>query len=72
MVHLKNVQYQKMPYQMLDLSGEWMAIATTIAIDNIVPPYVEIRGIFDIEVWSSEGVNVIKKALIAAEHCAED
>jgi len=52
--------------------GEWMAIATTIAIDNIVPPYVEIRGIFDIEVWSSEGVNVIKKALIAAEHCAED
>ena len=52
-------------------SGEWMAIATTIAIENIVPPFVKIRGNFDIEVWSSEGVNAIRTALIAAEACAE-
>ncbi len=52
-------------------SGNWMEIATKIAIDNIVPPFVEIRGNFDIEVWSSEGVNAIKNALIEAESCAE-
>ena len=53
-------------------SGEWIKIATEIAIDNIIPPFVEIRGNFDIEVWSSEGVNAIRKALMAAESCAEN
>jgi len=53
-------------------SGEWIKIATEIAIDNIIPPFVEIRGNFDIEVWSSEGVNAIREALMAAESCAEN
>ena len=53
-------------------SGEWIKIATEIAIDNIIPPFVEIRGNFDIEVWSSEGVNAIRDALMAAESCAEN
>lgn len=53
-------------------NGEWIKIATEIAIDNIIPPFVEIRGNFDIEVWSSEGVNAIREALTAAESCAEN
>jgi len=52
-------------------TGEWMEIATSIAIENIVPPFVEIRGNFDIEVWGPAGVNVIREALLAAESCAE-
>jgi len=52
-------------------SGEWIKIVTEIAIENIIPPFVEIRGNFDIEVWGSEGVNAIRKALMAAESCAE-
>jgi|TARA_B100001142_G_scaffold48864_1_gene45999 translation initiation factor 2 subunit 1 len=53
-------------------SGKWIGVVTEIAIDNIIPPFVEIRGNFDIEVWSSEGVNAIKEVLMAAESCAED
>ena len=53
-------------------SGKWIGLVTEIAIDNIIPPFVEIRGNFDIEVWSSEGVNAIKEILMAAESCAED
>jgi len=52
-------------------SGDWMAVVTELAIENIVPPFVEIRGQFDIEVWGPSGVNAIRDALLAAEACAE-
>ena len=48
-----------------------MGVVTQLAIENIVPPFVEIRGKFDIEVWGPEGVNAIKGALMSAEACAE-
>tara|TARA_B100000214_G_scaffold359881_1_gene321759 strand:- start:651 stop:1439 length:789 start_codon:yes stop_codon:yes gene_type:complete len=52
--------------------GKWMAIVTELAIENIVPPFVEIRGQFEIKVWGQEGVEAIKLALEAAEKCADD
>ena len=48
-------------------TGKWMKVVTELAVENIVPPFVEIRGIFDIEVWGSEGVGAIRDALSAAE-----
>ena len=52
-------------------SGDWMATVVELAVENIIPPFVEIRGIFNIEVWDSEGVYAIRDALLAAEAVAE-
>jgi len=52
-------------------TGDWMTVVTELAVENIVPPYVEIRGEFDLQVWGPEGVAAIKEALLAAEACAE-
>jgi translation initiation factor 2 subunit 1 len=51
--------------------GEWIEAVTELAIENIVPPFVEIRGLFEIKVWGPEGVNAISGALKAAEDCAD-
>ena len=51
--------------------GDWTVVVTTLAMENIVPPFVEIRGVFDIQVWGEEGVYAIRDALIEAESCAE-
>ena len=52
--------------------GSWIEVVTELAVENIVPPFVEIRGIFDIEVWGPEGVNAIRQALLSAEACADN
>ena len=52
-------------------SGDWMATVVELAVENIIPPFVEIRGLFNIEVWGSEGVYAIRDALLAAEAVAE-
>mgnify|MGYP001163554866 CR=1 FL=1 len=52
-------------------SGDWMATVIELAVENIVPPFVEIRGQFNIEVWGAEGVYAIRDALLAAEAVAE-
>jgi translation initiation factor 2 subunit 1 len=51
--------------------GEWISVVTELAIENIVPPFVEIRGLFEIKVWGPEGVEAISGALQAAEDCAK-
>ena len=51
--------------------GAWIAVVTELAIENIVPPFVEIRGLFEIRVWGPEGVEAISGALQAAEDCAD-
>jgi translation initiation factor 2 subunit 1 len=51
--------------------GAWITVVTELAIENIVPPFVEIRGLFEIKVWGSEGVEAISGALQAAEDCAD-
>ena len=50
--------------------GEWLKVVTELAVENIVPPFVEIRGLFEIEVWGPEGVEAIRGALESAEECA--
>lgn len=52
-------------------TSEWMTTVTELAVENIVPPFVEIRGIFNIEVWGPEGVYAIRDALLAAEAVVE-
>ena len=53
-------------------SGDWMKVITELAVENIVPPFVEIRGIYDIEVWGKEGVHAIRETLAAAESVVEN
>ena len=53
-------------------TGKWMKVVTELAVENIVPPFVEIRGVFDIEVWGSEGVGAIREALSEAELVVEN
>ncbi len=48
-------------------SGDWMAVLVDLAAENIVPPFITIRGAFEIEVWGVEGVDGIRTALLAAE-----
>tara|TARA_B000000437_G_C11511572_1_gene251337 strand:- start:68 stop:538 length:471 start_codon:yes stop_codon:yes gene_type:complete len=52
-------------------SGDWMSTVIELAVENIIPPFVEIRGLFNIEVWDSKGVYAIQEALLAAEAAAE-
>ena len=40
-------------------------------MENIIPPFVEIRGVLEIQVWGEEGVYAIRDALLDAEACAE-
>ena len=51
--------------------GDWIEVVTELAIENIIPPFVEIRGLFEIKVWGPEGVDAIREALKSAEACAE-
>ncbi len=53
--------------------GDWIDILVELADENIVPPFITIRGAFKIEVWGVEGVNCIRTALQASEtHCDEE
>ena len=47
--------------------GEWMAPFIEIAIENIIPPFVEVRGTLTISINVMDGVSVIRSALEAAE-----
>ncbi len=50
--------------------GDWTKIFIEIAIENIIPEFVNIRAIADIQIHGSEGIEVIREALLAAESCA--
>jgi len=50
-----------------EFEGEWIAPFVEIAFENIIPPFVEMRGRFVIEVDAAEGIEIIRKALLAAE-----
>jgi translation initiation factor 2 subunit 1 len=47
--------------------GEWLSEFIEIAVENIIPPFVEIRGILTLSINALNGVEVIQNALIAAE-----
>ena len=47
--------------------GEWIAQFIEIAVENIIPPFVEIRGTLTLTVETKDGVLTIREALLAAE-----
>ncbi len=47
--------------------GEWIAEFIEIAIENIIPPFVEIKGSLNLSIDVENGVEVIKEALLSAE-----
>ena len=47
--------------------GNWIKEFVEIAIENIIPPFVEIKGSLNLSINSENGVQVIKGALQAAE-----
>ena len=52
--------------------GDWIAAFIEIAVKNIIPDTVEIRGRFVLNVDQAEGIDVIKEALIAAENISDE
>ena len=44
-----------------------ISIFNEIAVENIVPPFVEIRARFELSVNGQDGIEVIRKALAIAE-----
>jgi len=52
-------------------TGDWILEFVETAVANIIPPFVEIRGICSIEIGGPKGVEAIKEALIEAETHAD-
>ena len=52
--------------------GEWMAPFIEIAVENIIPPFVEVRGTLTLSVNATDGVSVIRAALEAAESLSNE
>jgi translation initiation factor 2 subunit 1 len=52
--------------------GDWIAAFIEIAVKNIIPDTVVIRGRFVLNVDQAEGIDVIKEALIAAENISNE
>ena len=50
--------------------GDWTKVFVELAIENIVPPFVQIRGYLEIVVTNEEGIEVIREALSSAEDAA--
>ena len=51
----------------MGFEGDWVSHFIELAVENIVPSSVIIRGRMMIEVWDDEGVELIKKSLLGAE-----
>jgi len=47
--------------------GDWLQPFIEIAVENIIPPFVEIRGTLTLSINATNGVDVIREALLAAE-----
>ncbi|MEM0493281.1 MAG: translation initiation factor IF-2 subunit alpha [Candidatus Thermoplasmatota archaeon] len=47
--------------------GEWLSIFETIAKENIVVPFVEIKGMIHMVCWLPDAIDHIKNALLEAE-----
>ena len=47
--------------------GEWIQPFVEMSVENIIPLFVEIRGILTLKVETNNGVETIREALLAAE-----
>ncbi|HHZ75023.1 MAG TPA: translation initiation factor IF-2 subunit alpha [Candidatus Poseidoniales archaeon] len=52
--------------------GDWCKVFIELAVENIIPPFVNIRGFFEIQVVTEDGIEVIREALSAAEEAGTD
>lgn len=52
--------------------GDWIAEFVQIAMENIIPPFVEVRGTLTLSINDVNGVNVIQQALEAAESLSNE
>tara|TARA_B100001250_G_scaffold335138_1_gene301280 strand:+ start:3314 stop:4099 length:786 start_codon:yes stop_codon:yes gene_type:complete len=52
--------------------GDWIKEFVDIAVENIIPPFVEIKGNLNLSVNLENGVEIIKEALIAAEEYSSE
>jgi len=52
--------------------GKWITEFIEIAIENIIPPFVEIKGSLNLSIDVDNGVEVIKGALLSAEEYSSE
>ena len=52
--------------------GEWIKTFIEMAIENIIPDFVEIRGRFILKTDNPEGIEIIRKALLLAEGFSDE
>ena len=52
--------------------GEWLKEFIQIAVENIIPPFVEIRGNLTLSINTPSGITVIRDALTAAEEFSSE
>ena len=52
--------------------GDWINEFIEIAIENIIPPFVEIKGSLNLSINVDNGVDVIRDALISAEQYSSE
>ena len=52
--------------------GDWITEFIEIAIENIIPPFVEIKGSLNLSINVENGVDVIRDALISAEQYSSE
>lgn len=47
--------------------GDWIKEFIEVAIENIIPDFVEVRGILSLNINSVDGIEIIRESLLAAE-----
>jgi translation initiation factor 2 subunit 1 len=52
--------------------GDWLTHFVEIAVENIIPPFVEVRGTITLSINDSNGIKVIQQALEAAEALTDE
>ncbi len=52
--------------------GDWITEFIEISIENIIPPFVEIKGSLNLSINVDNGVDVIRDALISAEQYSSE
>ena len=52
--------------------GDWITTLNEIAVENIIPTFVEIRARFNLAVTSEAGIEIIRSALSSAEELSDE
>ncbi len=52
--------------------GDWIKVFIEVAIENIIPNFVEVRGTISLSIDSVNGIEVIRASLLAAENFSSE